>query len=213
MILFRSFVLITLITLTSCSTRPGRSGTKTGNDEVSELHALMSGEFSSREQSERDTLFFNINLVMYPIWEKDKKAKWLYVEQAVTEYIDRPYRQRVYRLSKTGDGLIESRVYELPGPEKYIHGWDNPALFAQITPDSLMVREGCAVYLKKDSEGCFSGSTKEKDCRSSLRGASYATSVVQICKDRVVSWDQGWNQEDVQVWGAETQGYIFQKKE
>jgi hypothetical protein len=180
-------------------------------EELTELVNLMSGEFSSKEQSENDSLFYDISLTMFPIWESDKMVKWLYVEQAVTEYIDKPYRQRIYKITKTEDGFFESRVYELPNPDMYIHGWEHPDKFNEFSPDALILRDGCAVYLKKNSDGCYTGSTNEQDCKSSLRGASYATSVVTICEDKIVSWDQGWNVEGTQVWGAVTEGYIFRR--
>lgn len=113
---------------------------------------------------------------------------------------------------KQSNGVIASKVYELPQPKKYIHSWNEPTLFDQINPDSLITRVGCAVLLKKNGTDSYSGSTKDKECKSTLRGASYATSKVEIFKDRIVSWDQGWDSNDQQVWGAETRGYIFMKK-
>lgn len=40
---------------------------KDDNQELSELFKMMTGEFSSEEQAEQDTLFYDINLVMFPI--------------------------------------------------------------------------------------------------------------------------------------------------
>ncbi|MEO0897967.1 MAG: chromophore lyase CpcT/CpeT [Bacteroidota bacterium] len=179
--------------------------------ELNAVYNLMQGTFSSREQAASDTSFFDINLVMYPIWENRKDAKWLYVEQAVTRFIDRPYRQRVYRLSLTEDGLVESRVYALPNPSTYIHAWDDLRVFQNINPDSLLLREGCSVYLKKGKNGCFEGATKENSCGSTLRGATFASSEVKLCAGEVVSWDRGWDEDGQQVWGAEKGGYIFKK--
>lgn len=196
----------------ACANRNLHSINPSDFNELTQLMNTMSGEFSSQEQAEEDSLFYNINLVMHPIWESDQSAKWLYVEQAVTRLIDKPYRQRVYKLSKQADGSIASSVFELPNPSRFIHGWTQADLFKQITPDSLISRQGCAVYLRKDKNNCYSGSTKDKECLSSLRGASYATSKVDICPDQIISWDQGWNAEDQQVWGAETKGYIFKRK-
>ena len=205
------FIIGLILVTTSCADRKLSSNKASEQKEISELFDLMTGEFSSEEQAKEDSLFFDINLVMFPIWEEDKKAKWLYVEQAVTKYIDKPYRQRVYKISLTQDKLFESRVFELKDPAKFIHGWQNPAIFDQINSDSLVLREGCAVFLEKKDD-CYLGSTNEKDCKSTLRGATYATSKVNICKDQIISWDQGWNNDDQQVWGAETKGYIFKRK-
>ena len=204
-------VLAGMIFSSSCANRSLQSQKSSKQKEIAELFQLMSGTFSSREQAQNDSSFYNINLVMHPIWEKNQEAKWLYVEQAVTRMIDKPYRQRVYKLTMEEDGSIASTVYELPNPSKYIHGWNQAEVFNQINPDSLILREGCAVYLTKDKQGCYTGSTKAKACKSSLRGASYATSKVTICPGQVSSWDQGWNDMDEQVWGAEKAGYIFKK--
>ena len=201
-----------LLLFSACST--SRSAAKqANNDGLDRLYKMMSGTFSSEQQSIQDSSYFNINLVMHPIWEGQTDYKWLYVEQAVTEYIDRPYRQRVYRLSKAGDNLYESKVYELPQPERFVHGWNTPGVFSSISPDSLLVRQGCAVYVHETSDNCFSGSTKDQDCLSNLRGATYATSEVTICSASVLSWDQGWNESEEQVWGAVKGGYVFQRKE
>jgi len=205
-------IALTAITLSnSCTSNRLKSNEAIEDKELSNLIKVMQGEFSSREQAQMDSLFYNINLVMVPIWEKDKDAKWLYVEQAVTANLKKPYRQRVYRVSKVDNGFIESRVYELPSPSNYIHAWQQPKIFDQINPDSLILRDGCAVYLKKNKDNCYQGSTKDKECKSTLRGAEYATSEVSICANQIVSWDQGWNSEDTQVWGAQTQGYIFKR--
>ncbi len=178
---------------------------------TTELIKLMSGTFSSRAQAAKDSTYYDINLVMHPIWQTDKTAAWLYVEQAVTQMIKKPYRQRIYKVTPTTDGRFESKVYTLPNPAKFIHGWDNPSVFNSITPDSLTVRTGCSVFLQKTADGCYTGSTNEKDCESSMRGASYATSEVTVCKGSVMSWDRGWDVSDSHVWGAEKAGYVFER--
>ncbi len=181
--------------------------------DVSALVELMSGKFSSEAQAQEDSSYYNISLIMYPIWESRTDAGWLYVEQAVAAYKDKPYRQRVYRVSKADNGTYESRVYELPDATKFIHAWDNPKLFEEIGPEQLVIREGCSVYLTKGKGMCYEGSTIDDECKSSLRGATYATSKVKICSGIVESWDQGWDDHDHQVWGATKAGYIFKEIE
>jgi len=119
-------------------------------DQLSLVQGMMSGTFSSEAQSIRDTNYFSINLVMHPIWASELDSKWLYVEQAVSSNLKKPYRQRVYQLSMLEDGTISSKVYELPDPENYVHAWEKENLFQQITPASLIERPGCAVYLNQD---------------------------------------------------------------
>jgi len=209
--IFSLAVLLLLLIGYSCSSFKKASRVSPIEKELNKVVELMSGTFSSRDQAASDSLFYDINLVMFPIWEKDKEAKWLYVEQAVTQNLMKPYRQRVYRISKTEGGAIESRVYELQTPADYIHGWEKPEMFDGIDSSSLKLREGCAVFLSASAGGCYAGSTNDKDCSSTLRGASYATSIVSVCADEIVSWDQGWDSSDSQVWGAETEGYVFKR--
>jgi len=203
--------MVLMILSISCNSSRLTSSKSVEENELDKIINLMSGNFSSKEQSQNDSLFYDINLVMFQIWKNDNKAKWLYVEQAVTKNIKKPYRQRVYKVSKVEDGLIESKVYEIPNPSNYIHGWDQPNIFNKINSDSLILREGCAVFLERSNDNCYIGSTREKECKSTFRDAEYATSKVTICTDQISSWDQGWNSEDTQVWGAETRGYIFKR--
>ena len=73
-------------------------------------------------------------------------------------------------------------------------------------------KEGCEVILNRDSRNTYVGSTGIKTCPSELRGASYASSKVSITERGMVSWDQGFNKDNIQVWGATKGGYVFDKK-
>lgn len=184
---------------------------KDNNQTAQEITQWMTGTFSSAEQASQDPAFYDISLVMYPIWEDDEEASWLYVEQAVTAIRDKPYRQRIYRITTGEDDVVESRVYALHEPSRFIHGWENPDIFSSISSDSLIIREGCAVFLERTSARSFQGATKPNTCVSTLRGASYATSKVEVFQDKIISWDQGWDKDGKQVWGAEKGGYIFKR--
>ncbi len=181
------------------------------NKDLKQLAAIMAGEFSSEAQAQADSDYYHITLKMKPMWTRRKDGYWLYVEQAVASAPERPYRQRVYHVFKHDDSTLVSQVYEMQHPQAYIGAWKNPSLLTPLTPDSLIDREGCGIYLHKTGPAVFEGSTPEKACASSLRGASYASSDVTICADRLLSWDRGWNAEGKQVWGAEKGGYVFVK--
>ena len=170
----------------------------------------MTGSFNSAIQANKDSSYFNISLHMYPIW-KERKEHWLYVEQAVNSMQDKPYRQRLYKLEKTGKNTFVSKVFTIQNPEEYIGKWKDPDYFDKLTQEDIDEKEGCAVYLEKVGEHTFKGSTKAQDCKSSLRGASYATSIVQIQEDLIKSWDQGFDSNGIQVWGAVKGGYVFNK--
>ncbi|MBK8847232.1 MAG: chromophore lyase CpcT/CpeT [Bacteroidetes bacterium] len=180
--------------------------------DVGKLAESMAGSYNSAKQSEKDTSYYNIVLHMVPIWPNEKNGKYLYVEQAMATQMDKPYRQRVYHLQLADDSTITSTVFEISSASTFINAWKLPHVLEQLTSDSLISRQGCAIYLRKNEDGNFVGSTKAKECLSTLRGAAYATSEVVIYKSKMVSWDRGWNAEDKQVWGAVKAGYQFIKE-
>jgi len=174
------------------------------------LYALMQGSFNSEVQAMKDTNYYNISLQMYPIWQS-KKAMYLYVEQALDSKQDAPYRIRIYKLEKLADDSYKSIIYKIKDEKSFIGKWRTPEYFNQFDESILEKREGCAVFLQKQEDGSYKGSTKDDNCKSTLRGASYATSIVRIEKGKVISWDQGFDAEDKQVWGATEGGYVFRK--
>lgn len=177
------------------------------------LEQWLTGDFSSEKQSKNDTQFFDIRLHMKPIWKNKGWGHWMYVEQARADKQEAPYRQRIYHLIKgEGDTLI-SQVYELPTPQRFIGAWrEKNGLWKTLHPDSLIPRKGCSIYLVFDKKSKqFKGSTKNQECVSSLRGASYASSEVTLSKRMLISWDRGWDANHQQVWGATKGGYQFVK--
>ncbi|MBL8747447.1 MAG: chromophore lyase CpcT/CpeT [Phycisphaerae bacterium] len=178
------------------------------------LSAWMEGSFSSAAQAADDPEHFrDIRLHMAVVWKKRKDGPWLYVEQAAAATPDKPYRQRMYRLSKGSmKGTIESAVFELPGdPLVFAGAWKSPELLDGVRPEDLTERRGCAIVLRFE-EGAFRGSTEGTECVSTLRGAAYVTSEVVIEESRLMSWDRGFDADGMQKWGAETGGYVFVKE-
>ncbi|MEL6822304.1 MAG: chromophore lyase CpcT/CpeT, partial [Calditrichota bacterium] len=177
-------LLICAVVLGGCA-----AAKKLQTDDLAEFVTWLEGSYSSGPQAEADSDFRDIRLEMKRIW-KDKPGYWLYVEQAVAGYLDTPYRQRVYHVT-LDEGNIRSEIYTIPGPKRFVLAWKDPQRFDKLTPDSLKVREGCAVILTK-AEGFYSGSTVGKGCVSKLADASYATSIADVYPERLVSWDRGY---------------------
>lgn len=178
--------------------------------ELQMLEAHLTGSFSSEQQSIDDEEFFHIVLHMVPIWVDRNDGPWLYVEQAVAEASERPYRQRVYKLEQREGALLVSRVFTFPDPMAHSGAWESDAPLASLSPDDLEERDGCAIFLTWDGDS-FVGSTDANNCKSTLRGASYATSEVDLHSDRLITWDRGFDQSGEQVWGAVKGGYIFDR--
>lgn len=199
----RSFVLALLIAATSATAAPA--------GDFDTLTTWMTGSFSSAAQAAADTNYFDIRLRMTPIWP-DLTDRWLYVEQAVATAQDRPYRQRVYQVTAGPDGTFRSEVYALPGPRRFTGAWQQAAPLSALAPDSLLLREGCAVVLRRAGADRFAGGTEGHGCASDLRGAAYATSEVSIGPDVIESWDRGFAADGTQAWGATGGGYVFRRE-
>lgn len=202
-----------LLAGSACAPASSRgAGSPAASDEdLQRLAGWMTGFFSSAAQAAADSAYYDIRLVMTPIWSERSDGLWLYVEQAVAGREAQPYRQRVYRLRRVSAERLESAVFQLAAPERFAGAWRTPQAFSALTPDSLAERAGCAILLEPRGRDEFAGSTVDRGCPSELRGASYATSEVVIRADRMVSWDRGFDAEGRQVWGAETGGYVFDK--
>jgi hypothetical protein len=202
---FSGLILLLAVILMSCT---GQKKTGGKDKDLTFLISCMEGHFNSSAQAARDTNFFNITLHMKRVWPERTEAVWLYVEQAVTAKLDKPYRQRMYKVSHRAGGPFVSEVYTLPEESKYIGAWGSTAKLDSLSPGQLELRSGCAVILQKVGEK-FTGSTDGKGCESSLRGAAYATSKVTLTTTMIQSWDQGFDTGGKQVWGATTGPYEF----
>lgn len=200
-------LFISIFIISACSVKK----LENTNDPLSDVMKMMKGSYDSSAQANADSSYYNISLQMYPIW-KDRAGHYLYVEQALAAKPEKPYRQRIYKVELAGKDQVVSKVYTIENEADFIGKWASPEYFNQFDPSIMIEREGCGVYLKRQANGNYEGATNQKDCKSTLRGASYATSIVSVQPNQIVSWDQGFNDQDQQVWGAEKGGYIFVKK-
>jgi len=204
--------LAILATLFSCKNSEEKSKDNTQEEKTNhlkDLFSMMQGSFNSQLQSEIDSTYFNISLHMYPIWKE--KGNYLYVEQALTTKQNKPYRQRVYEVTQLNDSMFSSAIYTIENDSLWIGKWKTPDAFDALPMEQISKKEGCQVVLKRINSEYFKGETGEKTCESTLYGASYATSEVEILSDKIISWDRGFNDKDEHIWGAEKGGYIFNK--
>ncbi|MBC8367075.1 chromophore lyase CpcT/CpeT [bacterium] len=215
---YRSLFLPVLalgLMLTGCASvdqiKAEHEGNLAVDSDLDTLNHWMSGSFTSAAQAAEDSTYYEIELEMQPIWTDRRDGRWLYVEQAVASHKSRPYRQRIYRLRRQDEMFLESAVYRIADEERFVGAYQNVDLFNNLSPDSLLEREGCAIILERMADGTFGGSTQGIGCESTLRGASYATSHVTIRQTRIMSWDRGYDADGNQAWGATQAGYIFEK--
>ena len=182
--------------------------------DLAELKNLMTGFFSTEAQSLEDTSYFHIRLCMKPLWLERQDGYWLYVEQAAFRSLDRPYRQRVYHLYRDKEkNALVSKVYEIEDPGRFVGGCSDLSVLSGLGFEALIERPGCELFLKRDSENSFSGSTIDGACLSTWRGAAWVSSDVTVSPQGLISWDRGWDEKNQLVWGPEDEGYRFDRME
>ena len=175
----------------------------------------LTGRFDSVAQASRQPSYFEIQLIACEVKAEELGERVLYIEQASVDTPEAPYRQRLYhveaQLNEGGEIEVVSTIYSLALPDAYM-GLCDDVNVTSFEPSSYMIREGCEVYLKWIDDH-FEGSTRGNGCASSLNEASYATSEVVMTSDLITSWDQGFNDNDEQVWGAVDGAYEFVRQE
>ncbi|WP_309640446.1 chromophore lyase CpcT/CpeT [Flavobacterium sp.] len=205
----KRIILLFFIAVTITSCKSGQSSVVKSDSNLNELVSIMQGSYSSEKQAKIDTSYYSISLHMVAIWKN--KGHYLYVEQALFKKQDKPYRVRIYKVSQRGENEFISEIHTLKNEKDWIGKWKTPEAFDALSENDIELKPGCEVVLHRIAKNQFSGSTGVKTCASELRGASYATSKVTITANQVLSWDQGFDKDDKQVWGATKAGYIFDK--
>ncbi|MCE9635749.1 MAG: chromophore lyase CpcT/CpeT [Planctomycetes bacterium] len=181
------------------------------SSDLAEVVGRMAGTFSSRAQHDAaPDDYFDIRLVMVPVWTDRDDGPWLYVEQAIAQNVAKPYRQRVYHLRSEGAGRVVSDVFTLPGdPLQFKATWLEEKALCCIKPEDLTPRAGCSIHMTRREDSAWVGSTDGKGCASDLRGASYAESRVTLTDGLLDAWDQGFDATGGQVWGPTKGPYHF----
>lgn len=175
------------------------------------LTHYLTGSFDSSGQAAEDSDYHNIHLNMVRIWPERNDGYWLYVEQAVSTNLDQPYRQRVYQVREEGEGVFVSRIFTIENDKSFAGAWRDEDLLKTLTFEHIALKEGCDVFLKREGDS-FVGSTREGECKSPFRGATYTMSEIVLTESELRSWDRGFDEHGEQVWGAEKGAYIFVRK-
>jgi hypothetical protein len=179
--------------------------------DYSQLLQLMEGSFTNKLQAQNDSDYLDISRHIYPIWES-LEAGWFYVEEALALKPNSPMRQRIYKVDQIDAATFKSTIYIMPNDSLCIGKWNDANFFSLWQPSDLKLEEGCAIYLKKIGDKLFEGGTLKGTCISDFGGAVYATSKVKLSSASLNSWDQGFDAEGLQTWGAEKGAYEFRKK-
>ncbi|MBS2017610.1 MAG: chromophore lyase CpcT/CpeT [Deltaproteobacteria bacterium] len=201
---------------------PSRDSGAVGGGIAARALSWLEGDFDSKAQAKRDPSYFEISLRACRVDAPDFGRDVLYVEQARVG--SAPYRQRLYVVEALDATTARSRVLE-PKDASALVGYCTASSRAPLRLVDFVDRVGCVVELRwvndrfvgHTPDAQWNGSTFVDDpsgqrCESSLNGASYATTSVEVERGRLVSWDRGFDDRGKQVWGATKGGYEFERR-
>jgi len=111
---------------------------------------------------------------MAPFWPElgAQGEFWFYMEMAPVGEDSKPFRQRIYRFSATGQRL-HADVFALPGPPaEFTNEWRKPKPFERLRPEQLRLYDGCAMPIGA-MESMFWAHTEGKKCLTDNRSVAY----------------------------------------
>jgi hypothetical protein len=184
--------------------------------DVEKLATFMIGTFDTVQQAREDaankTAYrhdvarMTVRHIQDPLAFYD--AVYLYVENRLGDD-PRPYRQRVYRLSRK-DARVVVNVFRID--EALLPALAASAeMLTQLSESDLQPERGCEITLVRVGD-VFEGGTGERTCRSNWRGSSYVTARVRITRDLSVTLDRGYDASGKQTFGpTDGRGYEFRR--
>lgn len=133
---------------------------------------------------------------------------FLYQEQALSERLSSPYRQRFLRIAPSADGQsVESRAFKPSTPETWI-GLCERSQAKRVVKANDLGESVCSVFLKRSGEN-YIGETPTKGCPTNHRGAVRTTNTILLHQAGMDTRDRGFDAAGNLVWGATDEPYQF----
>jgi catechol 2,3-dioxygenase-like lactoylglutathione lyase family enzyme len=202
---------------------PARAQSPT-DAEIEKLARWMTGVFDTFAQVARDEAanapYKHVKAILKitPLniaGMNDQGARTLYIEQALAEAEDKPYRQGIYYLHRVNGVIINRNFKLIDNATEFIGAHRNPAVLNKITKERLTPVNGCDITLTKINEERFSAIVGlHRTCKSTLRGATHMISQGEITPHYQVTLDQGFDDTGAHKWGPPpgTMGHLFMKR-
>lgn len=183
------------------------------SSQLLQLTSWMSGEFSNRQQSLEQPVWF-VNLVWWqrpiPFAVLDSVA--IFAEQANALDRDRAYRQRILQFVET-DGKIQVKYWGFREPSAWVGAGKDRDRLNQIMINDIEPLSGCLLDLNFEN-GCYRA-TMPKDAKCCFPYMNETRQVVlgfEVTESSFWSGDRGVDADTGKaIWGAIMDFYQFQK--
>lgn len=184
--------------------------------DVDLLSQWMSGEFSNLDQAiENPPFFAHIKVAIRSFYHPTfpELGRWLYLEQAYSYALERPYRTAVFHLYFNEEHIALDN-YKLIDAPNFIGAARNPQKLTNLTYSGVEKLIGCSIKIDLTNRGTFIGKIEPgKKCIVIREGKeSYLENEFEISEARYTSLDRGLDpQTDRRVWGSIAGPFEFMK--
>jgi hypothetical protein len=137
-------------------------------------------------------------------------AIFLYQEQALTNSLSKPYRQRFLQISPSPYSQSVRSLSFKPVNSATWSGFCHKSSGERILHHADLGTPVCTVFLRRSAED-YVGNTPVDGCPANFRGAVRITNHIVLHKTGMDTWDRGFDAAGKQVWGAQTDSYEFRK--
>jgi len=183
------------------------------SSQLLQLASWMSGEYSNREQSLDQPVWF-VNLVWWqrPIPFNVLGSIAIFAEQANALILDRPYRQRILQFVEN-DGKIQVKYWGFKDPVAWTGAGRDRDRLNQININDIEPLAGCLLDISFVNGRYKAEMSKDaKCCFQYLNESRQVVLGFEVSADEFWSGDRGVEPETgTAIWGAIMDFYKFKK--
>lgn len=175
---------------------------------VQEVVSHLVGIMDTSAQSQVNSKRVNVQMTTCKVQLKDEvNSVYLYQEQALATKLDQPYRQRILKIISLENNQVESKAYKLTNETQFIN-FCNQSESNKILQKTDLTESICSVFLRPVVT-IYIGETPPEGCSANVRGAVKITNKIILHSQGMDTFDQGFDAEGKQVWGAVNDSYQF----
>ncbi|MEQ9553524.1 MAG: chromophore lyase CpcT/CpeT [Coleofasciculus sp. G3-WIS-01] len=191
--------------------------------ELISLASYMAGEFDNQQQALAEPVWYvHLHLWQRPIPLFSEDSLTLFAEQAPITNLNRPYRQRIFRLYQSDQPStgLQVQYYQIKKPETVRGAGCHPELLQQLTPEDITLLPDCRlnVQMHQISLNNYEFSTtsaSDHPCCFTYQGNNYQISLgFEATADEFRSYDKGIDPSTGKAtWGALLGPFRFTKRQ
>ncbi|UIE37222.1 chromophore lyase CpcT/CpeT [Leptodesmis sichuanensis] len=196
--------------------QPETGPTKSLKQQAEDVAALLEGQMVTSAQSMETPEAPRVRMTTCRIQvtnaSVDPGSIFLYQEQALTNNLSKPYRQRFLQISPSPATESVRSLSFRPTTAATFAGLCNKSLAERTLRLSDLGTYVCSVFLKP-SGNTYIGNTPINGCPANYRGAVRITNQIELTPTGMNTWDRGFDANGQQVWGAKTEAYQYHRLE